>query len=290
MVIAEDLPLCYPAGYYTHHLSPPAGPSSKAASAPPRRFIRRHVVSAVQGGPRRTLVGRVLTVSRFLREQAFYGLLDELIPREPDPGRALEIGCGAGGMLRLLARVGWQAEGLEWDPEAAAVARQTSRCLVQVGDFMGAELPVARFSLILLSHVFEHLRDPRCVLRRLAALLRAGGRAVLIYPNPDSLGARLFGEHWVHWDPPRHLVLPPRRALRLLAPAFGLRVLSVRTPTRMPEHGFAASRAYAAGQAFSAARTDAGDRLLAAGARLLAPLGLGEEVVMVLGKPEAPAA
>jgi len=169
---------------------------------------------------------------RGFRERAFFGLLDELIPRQAGAARALDVGCGAGRLMVALGRVGWTVEGLELDPVAAEVARRTSGGRVTLGDLFTADIPDAAFDLVVLSHVFEHLTDPCAALRRIAGLLTLSGTAVLIYPNPDGLGARLFRRRWAGWDPPRHLVIPPSQALAVAARRNGLRPLKVRTASR----------------------------------------------------------
>ena len=59
--------------------------------------------------------GRILARIRWLREQAFFSLLDELIPGHPGL-RALDVGCGAGQLVEALARAGYVAEGIDSIP------------------------------------------------------------------------------------------------------------------------------------------------------------------------------
>ena len=140
---------------------------------------------------------------------------------------------------------------------------------------------------MVLRHVFEHLSDPIAALRRLRELLAPGGRVVLIYPNPASLGARVFGASWFHWDPPRHLVVPPGRALAEAAGQVGLAVVGLRTMGPLTHFGFRHSRAVRAGRTGSAVRVPPESRwdLAAAHAEHLltaARLPVGEEVVLTL--------
>ena len=126
------------------------------------------------------------------------------------PGRrCLEIGPGAGTDLLLLARLGWAAEGLEFDPVAAGVAEQTSACKVSTGPLESSNFPPGSFDLIYGSHVIEHLFDAVSSLQQIFGLLRPGGRLLLIYPNRDSLVARRYGRYAPTWDPPRHISLLP---------------------------------------------------------------------------------
>jgi len=240
-VVPNDLALCYPSGYYTHVATSETAEAQVGRVTGRRRFgvlrdgLRAGIVSTVQRGLHRgcqSVALAWLARSRKLRERAFLGVIDELIPRRVPAGRALDIGCGAGFLMRDLARVGWAVEGFEWDAAAAEVASRTSRHAVSVGDFRTTALPRSAFDLVVLNHVFEHLDDPVLALRRIAQILAPGGHAVLIYPNPESVGARLFGVSWVGWDPPRHLVIPPPRAIRIAALRAGLKVVRTRTLTR----------------------------------------------------------
>ena len=283
-VIAEDLPRCYPSDYYTHAASTAAAPGEHAPSET-RRRLRDAIVRARRGEAQSTLdavLGRLLGASRSMRERAFYGLLDELIPRCPEGGRALEIGCGAGYLLALLHRNGWRAEGVEWDAAAAAAARERTGLPVRVGDYARLELPQREYDLVVLQHVFEHLPDPSNALRRLGGLVRPEGRIVLIFPNPRGLGARLFGRHWFPWDPPRHLVIAPSRAVARAGARTQLSLVSCRTVTTKWEgYHFALSRAFRQGRGFRDARQSVYDKLATRVSAALAPLGLGEEIVIV---------
>lgn len=237
-VIAEDIPLCYPDGYYTHATAGMVVGTRGGEQTSRRRlgllrdWVRKAIVGALRQHRHVTWqagAGAVLAGMRGLRERAFFGLLDELIPRQAGTARVLDIGCGAGHLMATLGRAGWAVEGLEPDPVAADVARGTSGYPVTSGGLLTADLRASRFDLVVLSHVFEHLDNPHGALRRIAELLAPTGRAVLIYPNPQGLGAHLFRRLWAGWDPPRHLIIPTVMALRSAALRNGLVPVEIRT-------------------------------------------------------------
>jgi len=129
-----------------------------------------------------------------------------LPPLPTGGGRLLDVGCGNGGFLMLAKQVGWQVEGLDFDAGAVQAAR--SRGLdVHHGGIEVLEEHSARYDVITLCHVIEHVYDPIAILRRLHALLKPGGVLWLDTPNLSSLGASRFGPHWRALEPPRHLVL-----------------------------------------------------------------------------------
>src|SRR5262249_9603280 len=204
-------------------------------------------------------------------------------------GHALEVGCGAGLMLKALTQVGWRVEGVEWDEQAAEIARRTSGRQVRVGDFQHIDIPREWYDLVVLHHVLEHLPNLRSDLRKFEAILASGGRAVLVYPNPGSLGARVFRKDWIHWDPPRHLIVPPVQTLLMLAADSGLKSLRFRSSARYAEWSLTTSRLHRSRAAieYTTQSITFLDRLLAFCERTLITIGfdLGEELFVVLEKP-----
>jgi SAM-dependent methyltransferase len=298
----EDLSNCYPREYHTHlpvkemHDKIPRllpSESSPRQLSNLRDTIRRATASAVQGVTTPGflgLLGRTLALSRRIRERAHYDrVIDELIPNAPGPVQALDVGCGAGQLMVALKLAGWEVEGVEWDPIAAETARKTSGQHVWVGDFRGVSLPREAYHLVVLHHVFEHLEDPHAVLRRIAELLIPGGCVVLVYPNIDSLGARIFRDAWVSWDAPRHVVLPSGNALISEAGRAGWIPLGSRTTARHAAGFMALSRAYREHKTIDLTRPEINivDRLLSALEKALVRCGfyMGEEVIITLKKP-----
>lgn len=145
-------------------------------------------------------------------------------------GVALDLGCGNGWMIRSLRRHGWRAFGTERSVEALAAARDLP---VFVGD-ADALAADARFDLVIMFHVLEHLSDPVGVLRTWADRLRPGGHLVVAVPNLRSWQGRLFKGRWLHLDAPRHLVHFDRRSLGVALERAGLR--AERTSFASMEH------------------------------------------------------
>ena len=130
-------------------------------------------------------------------EAEFRGTADEisaryadLVARLADAAPVLDIGCGRGELLQLLAAAGVGARGVELDPELARQA--TERGLdVETGD--GLEIlgsaPDGSLGGLVLIQVVEHLLPQQVVeLVGLAAdKVRRGGKVVIETPNPQSL-------------------------------------------------------------------------------------------------------
>ncbi len=118
-------------------------------------------------------------------------------------GRLLDVGCNEGRALAFYARNGFQAEGLELNERAAAVARAQG--------FVVHTLPLAEFrprepfDVAVLSNVLEHVVDPVATLSQLRGLLRPGGEIWISCPNADSRWRRVFNRRWINWHVPFHL-------------------------------------------------------------------------------------
>jgi SAM-dependent methyltransferase len=150
----------------------------------------------------------------------------------PKPGRALEVGCGDGWMLRALREHGWHVVGSERSAEGARVAATASGIPTFVGDLDA--LRESRFNLVIFFQVLEHLSDPLEALKKGADLLQPGGVMVVAVPNAASWQARTFGRFWFHLDVPRHLQHFSPDSLSHAFKKVELRV--VRTRTVSPEH------------------------------------------------------
>jgi len=137
------------------------------------------------------------------------------LPKPPtNGGRLLDVGFGNGGFLKLATEMGWQAEGIDFDPKAVALAQSrglNARC-ASAADLSAQH---EQFDIITLSHVIEHVPDPIALLEDLYRLLKPGGLLWLETPNLDSLGAKRFGRNWRGLETPRHLVLFNPASLRM---------------------------------------------------------------------------
>ena len=120
--------------------------------------------------------------------------------------RLLDVGCGAGYFLTVAREAGWECSGAEPDPAAAANATARGLDVRQGGIDAWHDSPTG-FDAVTMSHVMEHVPDPRETVEAVFDLLKPGGQFYLETPNIDALSHGAFGRDWRGLETPRHLVL-----------------------------------------------------------------------------------
>jgi SAM-dependent methyltransferase len=139
---------------------------------------------------------------------------------------ALDVGGGAGWLLTQAKAVEprlrqTQVVDIDASAQAAAIAAGHDFFLGRIEDYATQ----ARFDVILMLNLIEHVDDPVAVLSKVRALLKPNGRILIKTPNHDSLDARLFRHHsWGGLHAPRHWVIFTPESFRLAATRAGLQV------------------------------------------------------------------
>ncbi len=222
--IADDIPKLY-ARYYTH------GASQRTALESIRQEVLKCVLARL-GYPvepsanwSARWLSLVPSVARAMALEVF------ALPAS-DAGTLLDVGCGSGLFIGQMRSLGWSVSGV--DPDPSAVAYGLSQGL-QVFQGMIADVPSdARYDVITLNHVIEHVTDPVGLLRQCADRLRPDtGRILITTPNIRSLGHRWFGRYWRGLEIPRHLTLFSIPALATCVARAGLKVRSIQSETRL---------------------------------------------------------
>lgn len=109
-------------------------------------------------------------------------LLSQRLPCGASDRRLLDVGCGTGGMLPMLAEFG-HVIGLEMSSEAAERARTRAPHAAQV--LVGRvpdDLPDAQFDVVSAFDVIEHIEDDLGAVKHLVESLRPGGLLVVTVP------------------------------------------------------------------------------------------------------------
>lgn len=166
-----------------------------------------------------------------------------------DRGRLLDVGAGSGWLVEHMNSQGWQAEGLDFDPQSVASALNRGLVFHQ-GGLPQQDFSDAMFDAVTMSHCIEHVHDPLAWLVEVRRILKPGGRLALATPNNASFGHATFGESWFALDPPRHLHLFNIAAMTNLMRRAGFKRFRVFTSIRDANGTFIASRSIRSSGAF----------------------------------------
>ena len=141
-------------------------------------------------------------------------------------GRFMDVGCGNGQVVDVASQLGWDAMGLEIDPEAVLSARRSGLNIVE-GSYEKLSEYKQEFDCIFCSHVLEHVHDPRNMLAKLKSAIKIGGVLIISLPNSLSTLRRHFGNDWRGLEAPRHLSIPSETELVQLLEEQGFLIQSM---------------------------------------------------------------
>jgi 2-polyprenyl-6-hydroxyphenyl methylase/3-demethylubiquinone-9 3-methyltransferase len=192
--------------------------------------------------------------SAFIRDEAAAHFGRSVRTRRPLSGlAALDIGCGAGLMAEPLARMGAMVTAIDAAPENIAAAQAHAGAQGLVIDYRCVAVEAlaaegARFDLITVLEVIEHVEQREAFVAAVAALLKPGGLLVMSTPNRTaaSWAVLIAGAEWILRTIPRgahqwQQFMTPAELEEALTRA-GLVVGAVTGLSWRPGPGFAISR------------------------------------------------
>jgi SAM-dependent methyltransferase len=125
----------------------------------------------------------------------------------------LDYGAATGGLVEKLRFLGFAADGYEFSDDARDYC-QLNRNLELIES--PADIPKARYRVITLIEVIEHLREPGQTLHELAECLEVGGQLFITTPSRNGWRARIEGGSWREARKKFHLYLFDGTSIRYL--------------------------------------------------------------------------
>jgi len=95
--------------------------------------------------------------------------------------------------------------GFEPSTDHARVATRLLNLPVVRDYFSATRVAGNAYDLIMLSHVIEHIYDPRAFVHEIIKVLKPGGVLIVLTPNNESLVARVTGKAWPMLKPVDHV-------------------------------------------------------------------------------------
>ena len=119
-------------------------------------------------------------------------------------GQLLEVGAGTGAFAYSMLKKGWKVTALE--PDAASRQKALENYdinLLPIEELF--QLEPAKYEVITLWHVLEHVHDLNAYMKTFNSLLKPNGRLIIAVPNYTSYDAGFYKNFWAAYDVPRHL-------------------------------------------------------------------------------------
>jgi len=154
-----------------------------------------------------------------------------------DGSRVLDVGAGAGRLLRLIrdistADMRLYANEIHFDDETRRSLQDADIEMIE-GMIEECDIPET-FDAITSIHTIEHVLDPRAVFRWKYEHLNPGGVIYLETPDANAFSRSVFRNNWGHTHFPRHINLFSKKHLAGLAEDAGFEILHHGNTTSAP--------------------------------------------------------
>ncbi|MDA1091398.1 MAG: class I SAM-dependent methyltransferase [Proteobacteria bacterium] len=212
-----DIIRCGQCGH--HYLSPLPDPSELMTIYPPHYL--QYNIDGGDGGDK--LAYRV-------KDRLDSAEVRNLTKEIGEGGAVLDVGCAQGRFLDLVRQAcpGVKTlDGIEISEKAGNIAKEKG-FNVFIGllpDFPGQ---ADTYDLVAMQEVIEHLYDPSGCVKKIAQLLKPGGRVYITTPTVECMEFRLFGKkYWGNYHCPRHFNLFTPKGLSEILTRHGFVIESI---------------------------------------------------------------
>jgi SAM-dependent methyltransferase len=157
----------------------------------------------------------------FLAEkEEHYWAVRKAVESLPVGAEVLDVGSGLGYLTYAFVRAGLRATGLDLSEEAIDRARSRFGNNYVAADFFAwSEQNPARYDLVVMLELIEHVEAPLLWLQSAMRLIKPGGRLLLSTPNRDFY---VPGTIWETEAPPVHLWWFSAHSMRRIAKQVGV--------------------------------------------------------------------
>ncbi|EKD45329.1 MAG: hypothetical protein ACD_69C00340G0001 [uncultured bacterium] len=158
-------------------------------------------------------------------------LIQKILKLPAENIHILDIGCSSGSFLKAARKLGFNIEGVEPAPAAAATAKNYGfKIYESVAE--SKNIPKDYFNALTMFEVIEHLDNPKHILKQCKNILKPGGILIIGTGNTDSWTQRFMGAKWEYYDINKHgghISFFNPYSIKLLADDVGFKVISIGT-------------------------------------------------------------
>lgn len=150
-------------------------------------------------------------------------ILAEYVPHFVGCRKVLDLACGPGIFLELLAEQGINAVGVDRNNSLAEGVRIQSLEVIEQDVFTFLAQCRDTYDGVFCSHFLEHLPFDQVLhlMELIVPRLERGGVLVIVLPNPESIRMHLFG----FWRDPEHVRFYHPESIELVCQHYGLNVV-----------------------------------------------------------------
>ena len=146
--------------------------------------------------------------------------------RRHSPGRTfLDVGCNAGYAAEAARQLGFEATGIDLDPDSVGAARaHYPGCRFLVSDLGALARAGEDFDFVYCAEVIEHVPSPGVFVRDLAAVTARDGIVFLTTPDAGHFRVPARFLDWPEVKPPEHVHWFTKASLRTLFREHGFTI------------------------------------------------------------------
>ena len=119
----------------------------------------------------------------------------------------LDIGCGSGKFVYDATRKGYDATGIDLNPDRVSKAKKMYKltdsqiACINVDEFLVNK----KFDIIVMWDIFEHVESPSSLLYSIKKLCHSETKIFTLTMSIDSITYKLFKKNWKYINPTQHL-------------------------------------------------------------------------------------
>ncbi|MBX4196782.1 class I SAM-dependent methyltransferase [Candidatus Pacearchaeota archaeon] len=126
----------------------------------------------------------------------------DLVNKYNIQGSCLDVGCGVGHLMHMLARKGLNVEGMEISPDlVSALNKKFKVYCAEVGD----KSIKKKYDLITFNHVLEHVEHPESFIKGIYSMLNEQGYIIFAVPFLYGLIPQILRTKWYGLGYGQHL-------------------------------------------------------------------------------------